>query len=367
MEWSIHHTILSAALASGVVVGYVAARSHFCTMGAVSDWINMGDLGRLRAWFLAIGVAILGVLILELTQGLNLDQGVSPPYRTSDFNPFRHLLGGLLFGVGMTIAGGCGNKTAVRIGGGNLKSVVVLVTIAIVAYGLIWLGGYTLLFEPWLSAATIKLSGTQELSRLLFGDSMAAHLVLGLLIAALILYVVLKDSEFRANRELLTAGIVIGLVVAFVWWLTGSSTTGPQWREYAEFSDTPPSRVATQSLTFIAPMADLLHYLLAPTEFHRLNVGIMVLIGVILGSLAYALLSRSFRIEWFADRNDFINHLVGAVLMAVGGVLGMGCTFGQGITGVSTLAVGSFLTLIGIIAGSAAMMKYLYWKMMQEG
>ncbi|GAB6049275.1 YeeE/YedE family protein [Hydrogenophilus islandicus] len=367
MEWTIHHTVLTGALGAGVTVGVVAARSHFCTMGAVSDWINMGELSRLRSWFLAIAVAIVATLLLERFQGVNLDEGVFPPYRNGQFNWLRHLLGGLLFGVGMTIAGGCGNKTAVRIGGGNLKSVVVLAIIAATSYALVWGGGYATLIEPWVGRATVTLSsGSQELGQLLTGQKGVAHDLIALLVAALFLLFAVKDREFRANRELGAAGVIIGLAVAFLWWLTGSSTTGSSWREYAEFADVTPSRVNTQSMTFIAPAGDLLHYLTAPSELQRINVGIMVLVGVIVGSFLYAIASRTFRVEWFANRADFINHVVGAVLMGVGGVMGMGCTFGQGITGVSTLALGSFLTLAGIILGSAAMMKYLYWKMMNE-
>jgi len=103
-----------------------------------------------------------------------------------------------------------------------------------------------------------------------------------------------------------------------------------------------------------------------PADTSLINFGIVALLGVVVGSLVYAAVTRSFRIEWFVDRKDFLNHAVGAVLMGIGGVLSMGCTVGQAITGVSTLAIGSVLTLAAIVAGSAAMMKYQYWRMMQE-
>lgn len=365
MEWTIHHTVLASALGTGIIVGALANRTHFCTMGAVSDWVFMGDLSRMRSWFLAIAVALLLTIGLEGAGAVDLDSGLFPPYRNGNLQWVRHLLGGFLFGIGMTLASGCGNKTAVRIGGGNLKSLVVLAVIGLIAYWLVWRNGYALL-EPIASFAAITLP-TQELSHLLFGSkaTLLLHLALGVAVAAALLIFALRDAEFRRNRELIAAGLVIGAAVAFLWWLTGG-TPGTAWREYAEFADVTPSRVNTQSLTFIAPMGDLLHYLTAPNETQRLNVGVMVLMGVILGSFLYALLSRSFRIEWFADWKDFRNHLVGAVLMGFGGILGMGCTFGQGITGLSTLAFGSMLTLVAIIAGSYATLKFLYWKMMHE-
>jgi uncharacterized membrane protein YedE/YeeE len=106
-------------------------------------------------------------------------------------------------------------------------------------------------------------------------------------------------------------------------------------------------------------------YLTSPS-FANINFGITALVGVIAGSFLYALLSGSFRIEWFVSGGDFLNHAVGAVLMGIGGVLSMGCTVGQAITGVSTLAMGSILTFIAIVAGAAATMKFQYWRMMKE-
>ena len=141
---------------------------------------------------------------------------------------------------------------------------------------------------------------------------------------------------------------------------------GAAWKEFADFADVKPLRVETQSFTFMSPMGDFARYVMKPADTSLINFGIMALIGVIVGSFLYAVISRSFRVEWFASRGDFLNHAIGAVLMGIGGVLSMGCTIGQGITGVSTLALGSLLTLMSIVAGAAAMMKYQYWRMMQE-
>ena len=124
-----------------------------------------------------------------------------------------------------------------------------------------------------------------------------------------------------------------------------------------------PSRVQVQSFTFVSPMGDTARYLLDPAKFSLINFGVVALAGVILGSFLYAIASKTFRIEWFASAGDFGNHAVGGVLMGVGGVLAMGCTVGQAITGVSTLAIGSVLTFAAIVAGSVAAMKYQYWRM----
>jgi hypothetical protein len=173
------------------------------------------------------------------------------------------------------------------------------------------------------------------------------------------------SEEFRGNFDNILGGVAIGLAVLIGWYLTGSSL-GAEWKEWAEMADTPPSRVEVQSFTFISPMGDSVRYLMDPTNFSLINFGIAALTGVIAGSFLYSVISGNFRIEWFVNGADFLNHAIGAVLMGVGGVLAMGCTVGQAITGVSTLALGSILTFAAIVAGAAGTMKYQYWKMMRD-
>ncbi|MGD8937677.1 MAG: YeeE/YedE thiosulfate transporter family protein, partial [Thiogranum sp.] len=123
---------LWAIFAIALVMGAVVNKTNFCTMGAVSDWVNMGDTGRFRAWLLAIAVAILGVVGLEFF-GLVNPGSAFPPYRAGQLIWAENLLGGLLFGIGMTLASGCGNKTLVRLGAGNIKSLMVAAVIAVIA------------------------------------------------------------------------------------------------------------------------------------------------------------------------------------------------------------------------------------------
>jgi hypothetical protein len=374
MEFAIHQQVLLAVFALGGVMGAVANKTNFCTMGAVSDWINMGDLGRLRAWLLAIAVALGGVLLLEALGKVNLAGTTFPPYRTANFAWLRYILGGLMFGVGMTFASGCGNKTLVRIGGGNIKSLVVLIIASIMAYLMLWSDFYGIVFDSWMAPLTINLGAagmkTQTLDGIIGGlmgieNTAPLHLLIGGAMVVALMGFAFVSAEFRANSDNVLGGTVIGLAVIAGWYLTGSSF-GAEWKEWAEMADTPPSRVEVQSFTFISPMGDSVRYLLDPTNLSLINFGIAALAGVIVGSLAYSLIRRKFRIEWFVNAGDFANHAVGAVLMGVGGVLSMGCTVGQAITGVSTLAFGSLLTFVAIIVGAAAAMKFQYWRMMQE-
>lgn len=372
-----------------LVLGLVASKTNFCTMGAVSDWVNMGDFGRMRAWLLAIAVAMLGVSVLEYMGMVNVDAAF-PPYRGAQLIWAENILGGLLFGIGMTYASGCGNKTLIRIGGGNIKSIFVLLIIAVIAYFMVnpFPGSdktlFTVLFNGWLRPLAVNVGTHQDLASFLVSDAnlKQARLVLGAFIAFLIAVFVFKSSDFRANKDHIIGGLVVGLMVLGAWYVSsavGVKTTDgtvytlqsyvQEWDFVAGTNDIKPADsrpLSPQSFTFINPMGQTLGYVAGKFDVSLLTFGVMALAGVIAGSLLWSILSRNFRIEWFASFADFRNHVLGAILMGFGGVLAMGCTIGQGITGVSTLAIGSFLALISIVFGSAITMRVQYYKLVYE-
>ena len=379
MEFTIHNQVLGLVFLIAVVMGAVANKTNFCTMGAVSDWVNMGDTGRLRAWLLAIAVAMLGVLLLEGSGTLTLPSDTFPPYRTATFAWLRYALGGVMFGVGMTLGSGCGNKTFVRLGGGNLKSLVVLAIASVAAYYMLWgdikgAGFFDVVFNSWIAPTNIDLGAhgiaSQELGAIVAGltgaDAASLHYVIGGIFVLGLLFFVFKSADFRTSFDNILGGLVIGLAVIAGWYITGG-TMGAAWKDYAEMATDIPSRVNVQSYTFISPMGDSVRYLLNPTNLTLVNFGIMAVSGVIVGSLLYSLIARKFRVEWFASSKDFVAHAFGAVLMGTGGVLSMGCTIGQGVTGVSTLALGSILTFASIVFGSALTMKVQYYLMDEQG
>jgi len=375
MEFTVHNGVLSLVFVVALIIGAVGNKTNFCTMGAVSDWVNMGDTGRLRSWFLAMAIALTGVLIFEFSGAVSLPSDTFPPYRTANFAWLRYVLGGFLFGIGMTLGSGCGQRTLVRVGQGNLKSLVVLVIASIFAYWMLWTDFFSIAFMSWINPTVVDLNRfgipSQELGAIVGGvlnisNTKLLHGVLGAGLALVAFVVIFKSSEFRSNFDNILAGTVIGLAVVAGWYITGGALR-EAWEEYASFATTVPSRVAVQSYTFISPMGDTARYLMQPKQFSMINFGVMALFGVILGSLAYAVLARKFRIEWFVSKGDFLNHAVGGVLMGTGGVLSMGCTVGQGITGVSTLALGSFMTLLSIIFGSALTMKVQYYLLDEQG
>lgn len=373
MELESYQLILVYAFGGAFLLGFVAQLTNFCTMGAVSDWVNMGKKGRLWSWFVAIALAILATIYLEVSGMIVIDQTI-PPYRTANFAWLRYVLGGLLFGIGMTLAGGCGNKTLVNIGAGSLKSLMVLVLASIFAYLMTKTDFYAVLFHSWINATTINL-GTYNIPSQSIPDMLAHSLdlqssnwlrwLIGGVVAAVIVLFAMLDRHYRKHWHNLLASLVVGAVVVFAWYITAGSL-GQEAMDAVEWLDQKPAGIGAQSYTFINPMGETLHYLMSPKNLLLITFGIAALAGVILGSFSYAVLGGKFRIVWFTSRGDFINHFVGGILMGIGGVLSMGCTIGQGISGVSTLALGSFLVLFSIIFGSALTMKIQYYRMVYE-
>ena len=380
-------SILWAAFGIALVMGAVVNKTNFCTMGAVSDLVNIGDSGRFRAWLLAIAVALLGVAILE-PMGLVNPGDSFPPYRGGELLWGENLIGGLLFGIGMTLASGCGNKCLIRIGGGNIKSIMVMLVIGVIAYFMIspFPGSdktlFSLLFYDWIRPLSASLSTGQDLGSLLGGESAEmARMVIGAVLGVVLLLFVFKSSDFRGSVDNILGGLVVGLAIVAAWYVTtnviidadGEQLTPAeyyeQWDMLADSEEGKPAQgrpLSPQSYTFINPMGQSLGYAGSGFDKTLLTFGVMAFLGVIAGSLLWSILSRSFRFEWFSSVGDFFNHLIGAILMGFGGTLALGCTIGQGITGISTLATGSFLTFAAIVFGSALTMKIQYYKMVYE-
>lgn len=349
-ELPVHVIVALGGALAGIVFGFTAQRTNFCTMGAVSDAVLIGDYRRARMWALAIAVALIGSQALHGAGLVDLGRSI---YLTASLGWFGAILGGLMFGCGMVLAGGCGNKTLVRLGAGNLKSLVVAVTIGIFAYmtlrGLIGLGRVA-----WIEPTNLDLRrlgfADQGLPRLLAGlldVSMASsRAALTGMLAVVLAWFCFKDAAFRSAPRLIVGAVVIGLIVPVGWWVTG--VLGRD-----DFDPTP-----LASVTFVAPVGEALVYLMTFSGA-SITFGIGTVGGVIAGSCLAALSAGTWRLEGFSDSADMVRHLAGGALMGTGGVLALGCTIGQGLTGVSTLALGSWIALASIIAGGVVALKSL--------
>lgn len=355
MEWETIYKVASLSFVVGIIFGAVVNKTNFCTMGAVSDWVNMGNKGRLRAWFLAIGIAILVTQILQFKDVIDLGEAI---YLTPNFGWLGSLSGGFLFGIGMTLASGCANRTLVRVGGGNLKSLVVMIIIGLTAY--MTMRGLLLPFRMnVIEASNIDLGdygfANQGIdtfigSALGIDSQKLVRGIVAVFIAAGFITFAFKGNELRRSVDNLLAGISIGLIIPAGWYITG----------VIGFDDFEPLRL--ESYTFTGPTGDSLMYL-QTFSGSTISFGIAAVFGVILGSFLYAIVTGSFRLETFISRTDMIRHMLGGLFMGFGGVLALGCTIGQGITGMSTLALGSLIGLISIIFGSALTMKIDYYQM----
>lgn len=350
--------ILWAGFFISVLFGAIAQRTHFCTMGAISDIVNMGDYTRMRQWVLAIGVAMIGFASLVYS-GL-LEPGKTL-YLSNKWLWLSATVGGTLFGFGMVLASGCGSKTLVRIGAGNLKSLVVFLVLGLSAFAT--LKGVTAV----LRVASVDRIGPelvggasvpQLFASLVSISPPAAWLICGAGLGAVLVCWSLMAREFR-NFENLLAGLGIGALVMVSWWISGS------WGYVAEHPETlQEAFLATNSgkseaLSFVAPVAYSLDWLLFFSDKSKvLTLGIVSVAGVVVGSFLCALAVRSFRWEGFGGTEDLANHLAGGVLMGVGGVTAMGCTIGQGLSGVSTLSLTSLVAVAAIVLGAVAALKY---------
>jgi len=357
--------VTGGAFALGIVFGAVALRANFCTMGAIADIANFGDWRRMRMWALAIAVAIAGTAVLQSSGAIDLSKSLYTGARVAWLSL---IVGGFLFGFGMTLGSGCGSKTLIRLGAGNLKSLIVLIFLGISAY--MTIKG---LFAVWravaLDPARIEFGTATSDLPTLFGAAgvPAAKAWLPWAIAVAIAAWALANAPFRRTREMVFAGVVIGLVIVAGWYLSGHIghlAEDPATLE-EKFVATNTGRI--ESFSFVAPVAFTLELLVYWTDTSRvLTFGIAGVLGMIVGSAAMALATRTFRWEGFATTEDLANHVVGGILMGFGGVTALGCTIGQGLSGLSTLAVGSFLAFFSIVGGCLAALRYQMWRIEHE-
>ncbi|MEO8655687.1 MAG: YeeE/YedE family protein, partial [Ramlibacter sp.] len=316
--------VVTGGFALAFAFGLAAARTNFCTMGALSDIVNMGHWGRMRMWLLAIAVAIVGTTLLAATGQIDLAKAVA---QRPAISWLSLLVGGLVFGVGMTLAGGCANKNLVRLGAGSIRSLVVLAFMAMASY--MTLKG---LFAQWRATALDPVridlaergwtdsSLATAVAKLTGMAPRTALLVAAALIALALLAFVFKDRRFRANTTQVAGAVVIGALVACGWYLTGHLGYGenPETLETVYFATN--SRTL-ESMSFVGPLAYLLELLLLWTDASlRVTFGIASVVGVVAGSTAHALATGTFRWEGFASLADLRNQLAGAVLMGFGGV-----------------------------------------------
>ncbi len=350
--------VLLAFFIIAVAVGVISQRTHFCTMGAIADVVNMGDWTRARQWMLAIGVAMIGFAALVQ---LDLIDASKTLYANNRFMWLSSAAGGLMFGYGMVMASGCGNKTLVRIGAGNLKSLVVFLVLGLSAFAT--LKGITAVVRVnTVDAVALSMPNGADLGTLIAAitglTSKLTAIWSGYALGVVLVLWVLRHADFWTVENLL-ASVGIGALIVAMWWVSGHFGFLPEHPETLEpvYLGTNSGRI--EAMSFVAPLAHSLDWLMFFSDKSKvLTVGVMSVVGVVVGSAASALQQKTFRWEGFANVEDLSQHLLGGVLMGVGGVTAMGCTFGQGLSGISTLSLNSFVAVAAIVTGAVLSIRH---------
>lgn len=346
-------------LVIGLILGFVVNRTNYCAMGAISDIDSFRDYRRFRAWMLAAATAMVGAWF---AQSMGIADISSSIYLSTNLNIAGAVVGGLMFGYGMVFSGGCVTKNIVRAGSGDMRSAINLIIVGIFAY--MTIGGILgLVRTNTVGQLTIDLSEidleTQSIGSMvsLFtgGNVESTNMMAMIVIAGGIAIWCFKDKAFRSSPNHYLSGIILGLLVIAGWFLTGLAS-----------DDLADVVVPVGSISFVRPTGDALEYLMRYTALGAPSFGIVVLLGTILGSTLTAFSNSRFKLTGFANVEDTMRNLYGAALMGIGGVLALGCTFGQGITGISTLAVGSFVALGAIVTGGFLGIRHLNAILMAE-
>jgi uncharacterized membrane protein YedE/YeeE len=331
--------VIYAGLSIGIVFGAVSLLSGFCLLSGLRGWWIERDGRMIRTFALAVAVAIAATQALAAFGLVDLGKSL---YLQPSFSPALILLGGALFGYGMVLANGCASRALVLLGSGNLRSLLVVMTIAVTAQitlkGLI--APARLAFLNWsiLTPPAVSLSTLLSSAGL---DSGWAELLAVIAVSGSLLMFALAHAPFRRSAAQLAAGVGIGLAIGAGWFATG----------YLGADDFNPAPVA--SLTFIAPVADTMQYMMLSTGL-TLSFGVALVSGTLAGSFFASLITRRLQLEGFTSARQMLRYVIGAALMGSGGAMAYGCTIGQGLTGLSTLALPSFIAVAGILAGAWA-------------
>jgi uncharacterized membrane protein YedE/YeeE len=328
-----------AGLAIGLLYGAVGLLSGFCMMSSLRGWWAEGDGRLVRTYALAIGVAIAASQLLAARGLVDLGKSI---YLQPTFSAPLMFFGGLLFGYGMVLSNGCGSRALVLLGRGNLRSFVVVIVLGIfAAMTLKGLIAPARVAAVQVSQVTTRLTSVPALLSIVGLNETYARMVAASVISAALIIFAFAHAPFRRSPGQIAAGFLVGLLIAAGWFATGDLGAD-------DFNPTP-----VASLTFVAPIADSLQYVMLSTG-STLNFGIATVGGVFAGSLLTALATGRFQWEGYQSPRHMLRSAGGAALMGTGGVMAFGCSIGQGLTGLSTLALPSFVAVAGIMLGTAA-------------
>ena len=335
------NTAALIGLFGGIFLGLAARLGRFCTLGAIEDFLYSSDDRRIRMWGIAIAIAILTTQAASYFGYFTANESV---YLSRQFNPLATVLGGLIFGYGMALSGNCGYGALARLGGGDLRSFVIVLVMGLSAY--IVMSGPLANLRVWLFPVELDPDNPQGFGAVysnIFGGSPE---FLGFAIGLLVFGISLSSKSMRQSTSFVFWGIVVGLTVTSGW-------IGTQWDLDTGFEPEP-----LETHTFVAPVGDTIYYLMTASG-NTLSFSVGSISGVVLGAFIGSIRRGHFRWEACDDPRELKRQMLGACLMGPGAILAVGCSVGQGISAFSTLAYSAPIALVAIFIGAKLGLKQL--------
>ncbi len=335
------NTVALIGLVGGIVLGLAARLGRFCTLGAIEDYLYANDDRRLRMWAVAIGVAIIGS---HLAMALGWLDPADSAYLAQTWNPIGSVIGGLMFGYGMAISGNCGYGALARLGGGDLRSFVIVLTLGLSAY--VVMSGPLAYLRVWVFPVETDVSAPQSIS--MFAERLTAlpAWLFGAVIGAALLVFALASERFRNSPSQVLWGAAVGIAV-FSGWI------GTSWVAMHGFDGE-----TVQTHTFAAPLGDTMFYLMTASGT-TLSFAVGSVSGVLIGAFLGSWSKGHFRWEACEDPRELKRQMLGAAIMGPGAIIAVGCSVGQGISAFSLLAYSAPVTFAAIFAGATLGLRQL--------
>lgn len=327
-------------LIGGIALGLAARVGRFCTLGAIEDLLYSSDDRRMRMWGLAIGVAIIGA---HLSMSLGYMDAADTAYLDRVWNPVATIIGGLMFGYGMALSGNCGYGALARLGGGDLRSFVIVLVMGLSAYFV--MSGPLAEARVWLFPVDLQASAPQGFSQLAATWNIG-YATTGLLIGGGLIALSLSSAEMVHSPGHIFWGVIVGLAVVSGW-------VGTTWIAETGFGNEP-----IETHTFAAPIGDTIYYSMTASG-NELSFSVGSVVGVVIGAMLGSYSKGHFRWEACEDPRELRRQTFGAALMGAGAILAVGCSVGQGLSAFSVLAYSAPLASAAIFIGASLGLRQL--------
>lgn len=337
-ELKVFEIVNILAVVIGVIFGFVSQQKQFCFSGSIKDYIHTKSTKRAASVVMAMIVAIISTTIIANYFDLDLSQS---NYYKSNINYFAIIAGGVMFGVGMMIADGCSSRSLVKFAQGDSNALITLVFMAIFAFAATR-GILYGVFDPFINNETlINISS--------YIDNFKVNIYLALTILFIFLAILTKKIKRVFS---LIDGFIIGLLISFAWFVTGYIGA-----ESFERS------IELSSISFVYPSAKSLEFVTF-YNLTELSFGVCLIFGVLIGTYISTVFNKKYSFGCTVNKSikKVKNNIIGGALMGIGGVMAIGCTVGQGLSGLSTLAFSSFLAIASIFISGFITGKILHKK-----